>query len=99
MPRLKAETDNGQEIHVHVPKLVSWALSLASVAIISGTALLINLNLRVTVIENTRFRASDAVELISETVPRREFDLLRDGIEGRLDRIEDKLDEALRREP
>ena len=95
MPKMRAEADNGQELHVHIPQVLAWALSLASVAIVAGVALLINLNLRVTVIENTRFTAADAVQVMGDVVPRAEYEAVQSALAQRLIRMEDKLDRVL----
>lgn len=95
MPAFRAKTDDGQVLHVHIPQFLAWVLGLCGTAIVAGVALLLNLNMRVTAIESTRFTAKDAEAITNQFVPRAEYNARWGTAVDRLDRIEDKLDRLL----
>lgn len=94
-PKLRAQADDGTELHVHVPQFVGWILSLCGVAVVAGVGLLINLNLRVAVLEEMAHTPSEVTASFArEYMPRFELEAHMD----RLDRIESKIDRLIERQ-
>lgn len=95
LARMKLKTDDGQALTVHLPPVLTWLMGLASAAIIAGTTTIINVHMRVNVLEDSALTMPAAVELHSEFVPRLEYESRWNDATNRLDRIESKLDRLL----
>lgn len=99
-PVLQAKSDEGETVSVHIPPALAWALgilaSVCSTGVVAGIGLLLSLNVRVSVIEQSRFTSADAIgmerSLESQFVPRSEIQSVLQDIRSRLMRIEERID-------
>lgn len=91
-------SNGGQAITVHLPPVLTWLMGLASAAVIAGTTTVINVHMRVNVLEDSAVTIPVAVEMHRGLVPRLEYESRQTDGTSRLDRIEGKLDRLLERQ-
>lgn len=89
MPRLTAQTDDGQALQVHLPEMLSWVLGIAATLITGLTLWLFS------TVADLDSRVGQVERVIPTVVPRAEYTQGQVNINARLDRIEDKLDRLL----
>ena len=98
---IKAATDDGRDVRLEISKILQWVMGIAATlvtaSVIGGTAKIIQLDLRVTSIEASRFTAEDFQAASAELVTVREYDARTQTIAEQLRRIEDKLDRVIER--
>jgi len=91
VPALKAQTDDGQELHVHIPQTLAWVLGLCGTGVVAAVALILQLNVRVAAIEKVHVEE----DIAGGFVPRAEYESRWSTVDARLDRMEDKIDRLL----
>lgn len=105
MAKLRAETDDGTTLHVHLPQLVVFGLGFLNFLLVGAVSFTGHTLLEIRdqnaryeeqlKTQSTRLREFELT--IDQLVSRREYDAMAIAWTARLDRIENKLDQALAR--